>query len=143
MCIRWRLFGPSQESGEPIGRVVNVYNSGASDLLHVMLDSSTHSSDGAGQSKLAETGASSHYVWVPFVEAIVPDVDMDRGEMMITPPKGLLELNMRSHEKSKKERRQLVRAPSFIVVWILYINSCFMVISVEICFHCVHRRYFI
>ncbi|XP_030462071.2 uncharacterized protein LOC115682068 [Syzygium oleosum] len=92
-----------KESGEPIGTVVNVYNSGASDLLHVMLDSS----DGAGKSKLAETGASNHFVWVPFVEAIVPHVDMDRGEMMITPPKGLLELNLRTHEKSKKERRQL------------------------------------
>lgn len=74
-----------------------------------MLDSS----DGAGKSKLAETGASNHFVWVPFVEAIVPHVDMDRGEMMITPPKGLLELNLRTHEKSKKERRQLVRALCF------------------------------
>ncbi|KAF8018919.1 hypothetical protein BT93_H3726 [Corymbia citriodora subsp. variegata] len=96
-----------KESGEPIGTVVNVYNSGANDLLHVMLDSSTHNSDVVGKSKPAETGASNHFVWVPFVEAIVPHVDMDRGEMMITPPKGLLELNLRSHEKSKKERRQL------------------------------------
>lgn len=114
--IGWPSFGPFQESGEPIGTVVNVYDSGASDLLHVMLDSSTHNSDGVGKSKPMETGASNHFIWVPFVEAIVPHVDMDRGEMMITPPKGLLELNLRSHEKSKKERRQLVRAPSFILI---------------------------
>ncbi|XP_030547319.1 uncharacterized protein LOC115753000 isoform X2 [Rhodamnia argentea] len=96
-----------KESGEPIGTVVNVYDSGASDLLHVMLDSPAHDSDGVGKSKPTETGATNHLIWVPFVEAIVPHVDMDRGEMMITPPKGLLELNLRSHEKSKKERRQL------------------------------------
>ncbi|XP_010052115.2 uncharacterized protein LOC104440828 [Eucalyptus grandis] len=96
-----------KESGEPIGTVVNVYNSGANDLLYVMLDSSTRSSDHVGKSKPTETGATNHFVWVPFVEAIVPHVDMDRGEMMIAPPKGLLELNLRSHDKSKKERRQL------------------------------------
>ena len=48
-------------------------------------------------------------VWIPFVDAIVPDVDLERREMYITPPKGLLEVNMRADERSKKERRQLVR----------------------------------
>ncbi|KAK9164198.1 hypothetical protein Syun_005100 [Stephania yunnanensis] len=47
-------------------------------------------------------------VLVPFVKAIVPDIDMDKREMQITPPKGLLELNVKTDERSKKERRQLV-----------------------------------
>lgn len=33
--------------------------------------------------------------------------------MLITPPKGLLELNVRSDERSKKERRELVRHTLF------------------------------
>ncbi|GMP73955.1 hypothetical protein CsSME_00031523 [Camellia sinensis var. sinensis] len=90
-----------KESGEPVGTVVNVFNSGASDLLYVMLNSST-----AGRPK-SEAGASGPFVWIPFVEAIVPNVDMNKREMLITPPKGLLELNIRSDERSKKERRQL------------------------------------
>ncbi|KAL7212636.1 hypothetical protein ACSBR2_015340 [Camellia fascicularis] len=90
-----------KESGEPVGTVVNVFNSGASDLLYVMLNSST-----AGRPK-SEAGASGPFVWIPFVEAIVPHVDMNKREMLITPPKGLLELNIRSDERSKKERRQL------------------------------------
>ena len=53
-------------------------------------------------------------MWIPFVEAIVPDVDVSKREMLITPPKGLLELNMRSDERSKKERRQLVRHILFL-----------------------------
>ncbi|MBA0812061.1 hypothetical protein Gohar_026057 [Gossypium harknessii] len=58
-------------------------------------------------SSLAEAGDSGPLVWVPFVKEIVPNVDMNRREMLITPPKGLLELNVRSDERSKKERRQL------------------------------------
>ncbi|KAK9268194.1 hypothetical protein L1049_010637 [Liquidambar formosana] len=95
-----------KETGEPVGTVVNVFNSGANDLLEVMLDSPNETSDGTGNPK-SETGVSGPLVWVPFVEAIVPNVDMDRREMQITPPKGLLELNLRSDERSKKERRQL------------------------------------
>ncbi|KAL6991373.1 Nucleotidyltransferase [Sarracenia purpurea var. burkii] len=90
-----------KETGELVGTVANVFNSGASDLLHVMLNSST-----AGTSK-SEASASGPLVWVPFVEAIVPNVDMTKREILITPPKGLLELNIRSDERSKKERRQL------------------------------------
>ncbi|GFY88636.1 16S rRNA processing protein RimM family [Actinidia rufa] len=90
-----------KETGEPVGTVVNIYNSGASDLLHVMLNSST------AERPNSETDASGPLVWVPFVEAIVPDVDVNKREMLITPPKGLLELNIPSHERSKKERRQL------------------------------------
>lgn len=98
-----------QETGEFVGTVGHVYNSGASDLLHVKLDSSLNVLDKTGKPRTAEMVASDHFVWVPFVEAIVPNVDMDRKEIQITPPKGLLELNLRFDERSKKERRQLVR----------------------------------
>ncbi|KAF7840404.1 Ribosome maturation factor rimM [Senna tora] len=96
-----------KESGEPVGTVINVFNSGANDLLQVLLDPSLDILDKSGKPRSAETEASSQLVWVPFVEAIVPDVDMKRREMHITPPKGLLELNLRFDDRSKKERRQL------------------------------------
>lgn len=98
-----------QESGELLGTVVDVFNSGANDLLQVLLDSSFDMLDKSGKPRSAEAEVSNLLVWVPFVEEIVPDVDMTRREMHIKPPKGLLELNLRSEEKSKKERRQLVR----------------------------------
>lgn len=82
---------------------MNVFDNGGSDLLQVKLDSSLEIIDKNGNLK-----SKAPLVWVPFVEAIVPHVDMNTREMMITPPKGLLELNVRSDERSKKERRQLV-----------------------------------
>ncbi|XP_065878982.1 uncharacterized protein [Euphorbia lathyris] len=96
-----------KETGESVGTVVNVFDSGGNDLLQVMLYPQADVPEEAGKSMTAETGLSGPLVWVPFVEAIVPDVDMMKGEMWITPPKGLFELNIRSDEKSKKERRQL------------------------------------
>ncbi|KAI4295369.1 hypothetical protein L6164_035423 [Bauhinia variegata] len=96
-----------KESGKPVGTVINVFNSGASDLLQVLVDPSFDILDKNGKPKSAETEVSTHHVWVPFVEAIVPDVDIKRRVMHITPPKGLLELNLRFDERSKKERRQL------------------------------------
>ncbi|VFQ60297.1 unnamed protein product [Cuscuta campestris] len=95
-----------KETGELVGTVNNVFNTGANDLLHVELESSFGSPGQSGK-PLREAGASGRLVWVPFVESIVPDVDLSKKEMLITPPKGLLELNIRSHEKPKKERRQL------------------------------------
>lgn len=96
-----------QESGELLGTVFDIFNSGANDILQVLLDSSFDMLDKSGNPRSAE--ASNQLVWVPFVEEIVPDVDMTRREMRIKPPKGLLELNLRSDERSKKDRRQLVR----------------------------------
>ncbi|KAJ0018906.1 hypothetical protein Pint_10081 [Pistacia integerrima] len=96
-----------KETGELVGTVVNVFNSGANDLLYVMLHSSVNLLNGSGKARSPETEQSGHLVWIPFVEEIVPNVDMNRREMQITPPKGLLELNLRFDEKSKKERRQL------------------------------------
>lgn len=95
-----------KDTGEAVGTVVNVFNSGGNDLLDVMLHSSTNSTSEVGNQN-SELPKSGQHVWIPFVEAIVPDVDLVRREMQITPPKGLLELNLRSDEKSKKERRLL------------------------------------
>lgn len=95
-----------KETREPVGTVINVFNSGASDLLRVELDSNDSLSDRNGKQRL-EGDASGLLVWVPFVEAIVPTIDLSKREMLITPPKGLLELNIRADERSKKERRQL------------------------------------
>ena len=90
-----------QETGQLVGTVANVFDNGGNDLLHVLLDSSMEVCNGSTKTN--------QLVWIPFVDAIVPDVDLERREMYITPPKGLLEVNMRTDERSKKERRQLVR----------------------------------
>ncbi|KAJ6822273.1 uncharacterized protein M6B38_388560 [Iris pallida] len=95
-----------KETGRLVGKVVNVFNFGASDLLQVLLESTEEELSHGNVSK-PKVGASGQVVWVPFVEAIVPEIDMDRREMHITPPKGLLELNLRHDTRSKKERRQL------------------------------------
>lgn len=55
-----------------------------------------------------EEDSSNSQILIPFVEEIVPEVDMERREMRITPPKGLLELNSRSPAGSSKERRLMV-----------------------------------
>lgn len=88
--------------------MVSVFDSGASDLLQVKLDS-VDVIDATGRQMSEGAKASDHLVWIPFVEAIVPNVDLSKREMHITPPKGLLELNLRLDDRSKKERRELVR----------------------------------
>lgn len=93
-----------KETGRYIGTVINVYNTGASDLLQVILNSNVERPD-YSDSSTTEMDSSGPLVWIPFVEAIVPDIDMDMREMQITPPKGLLELNIRSDTRNKKERR--------------------------------------
>ena len=57
---------------EPIGTVSNLI-SGGNDLLEIKLHS--------GKTVL-----------VPFVEAIVPEVQLEEGWLLLTPPPGLLEL---------------------------------------------------
>ncbi|XP_027345168.1 uncharacterized protein LOC113857449 [Abrus precatorius] len=103
--IGMRVF--IKENGKLLGTVINVFNSGANDLLQILLDSSFDMLDKSGKPRSAEIDASVQLVLVPFVEAIVPDVDMKSREMHITPLKGLLELNLRFDGRSKKERRQL------------------------------------
>ncbi|CAH9076508.1 unnamed protein product [Cuscuta epithymum] len=95
-----------KETRELVGTVINVFNTGANDLLQVELDSSFRL-HGQSMKLKRQAGASGTLVWVPFVEAIVPDVDLRKKEMLITPPMGLLELNIRSDDRPKKERRQL------------------------------------
>jgi 16S rRNA processing protein RimM len=60
-------------SGEAIGEVVRVDHAPASDLLVVRL---TDGRDGL----------------VPFVKAIVPEVDLAGGRVVLTPPEGLFDL---------------------------------------------------
>ncbi|KAI3938025.1 hypothetical protein MKW98_018581 [Papaver atlanticum] len=95
-----------KDTGELVGTVVNVFSSGGNDLLQVMLSSTEETHNGSGSVE-AGSDVSGPLVWIPFVEAIVPHVDTDKEEMQITPPKGLLQLNLRSDVRSKKERRQL------------------------------------
>lgn len=59
------------ENDTVIGKVADVINNPAQDLLEITLDS--------GADAL-----------IPFVEEIVPHVDIDSGTMTITPPAGLL-----------------------------------------------------
>ncbi|MCP3427023.1 ribosome maturation factor RimM [Rothia sp. AR01] len=62
------------ELGDPVGRVTGLQTGAAQDLLRLEL------ADGAE-------------VLVPFVEEIVPEVDLDAGRVVVCPPPGLLELN--------------------------------------------------
>lgn len=110
-----------------MGTVISVFNSGANDLLQVSLDSSFDILDKSGKSRSEEIETSGQLVLVPFVEAIVPDVDIKRREMHITPPKGLLELNLRFDERSKKERRQLVRHTLLYFITISLLFGIFIV----------------
>ena len=66
-----------QATGEPIGRVVDVYRAG-NDLLEVALTSTT-------------AGDQTNTVLIPFVEAIVPVVDLTQKRVEITPPGGLID----------------------------------------------------
>jgi 16S rRNA processing protein RimM len=72
--------GPGEpEAGAPIGRVRDLIHAG-NDLLEVEL------LEGAGE------GRAGRQVWIPFVEAIVPVVNLAQGWIGLTPPPGLLEL---------------------------------------------------
>ena len=62
------------ELGDPIGRVTGLQTGAAQDLLRLELADGTE-------------------VLVPFVEEIVPEVDLDAGRVVVCPPPGLLELN--------------------------------------------------
>ncbi|TVU20294.1 hypothetical protein EJB05_36498, partial [Eragrostis curvula] len=94
-----------KESGKLVGTVAQVFNFGGGDLLQVMIGSAEDTAIEANSEYQDST--SREYVWIPFAEDIVPDVDMEKREMWITPPKGLLELNSRSDKRSKKERRAM------------------------------------
>ena len=61
-----------QGEAEPIGVVMDLHH-GGNDLLEI---------------ELKESG---RRCLVPFVEAIVPQVDLEQGWLLLTPPKGLLD----------------------------------------------------
>jgi len=71
--------GPELEPAAPLGRVIDLIHAG-NDLLEVEL------LEGAGP------GRSGKRLWIPFVEAIVPEVNLAEGWIGLTPPPGLLEL---------------------------------------------------
>ncbi|KAG0458139.1 hypothetical protein HPP92_023296 [Vanilla planifolia] len=98
-----------KETGMLVGKVVNVLNTGANDLLHVLRDSSYANKDPSVlfDSATSEMVPLNPFVWIPFVKVIVPEIDMEKREMFITPPKGLLELNLHTEMRSKKQRRQM------------------------------------
>ena len=60
-------------TGEPLGTVEEVLHLPATDTLVVR-------------------GAAGEEILVPFVRAIVPEVDLERGRLVVDPPDGLLEL---------------------------------------------------
>ncbi|KAJ4797632.1 Ribosome maturation factor RimM [Rhynchospora pubera] len=84
-----------KETGMLVGTVVSVMNTKGNDILQVKPNL-------IGRE---EEDSSNSQILIPFVEEIVTEVDMERQEMQITPPKGLLELNSRSTVGSSKERR--------------------------------------
>ena len=61
-----------QNEDEPIGVVVDLHH-GGNDLLEI------------------ELKADGRRCLVPFVEAIVPHVDLEQGWLLLTPPTGLLD----------------------------------------------------
>jgi 16S rRNA processing protein RimM len=72
-----------QATGEEIGRVTDIYEAG-NDLLEVTYPSNPD--DGA-----AGSAQKPKKVLVPFVESIVPLVDLEQGYLHLDPPPGLLE----------------------------------------------------
>ncbi|NEQ49856.1 MAG: ribosome maturation factor RimM [Leptolyngbya sp. SIO3F4] len=68
-----------QSTGEKIGSVIDVYRAG-NDLLEVKLTPA----DATSQDKPRN-------ILIPFVEAIVPVVDLAQGRIEITPPNGLID----------------------------------------------------
>jgi len=62
------------QGGLEVGKVTDLVTGAAQDLLEVEL------TDG-------------RQVLVPFVEEIIPEIDIENGTIVITPPPGLLELN--------------------------------------------------
>lgn len=74
-------------AGEPVGVVADVLHQGQ-DLLVI------DPADGGGPAPAATAGpdAADGQILVPFVAAIVPEVDVAAGRVVIDPPPGLLDL---------------------------------------------------
>jgi hypothetical protein len=91
-----------QETKEKIGTIVDVHNSGASDLLRVQLTASRRGKD--------------VLIWIPFVKDIVPVVDIAAKRVEITPPEGLLDLNVPMGGLTRKEMKKQVQQCSIVLV---------------------------
>jgi 16S rRNA processing protein RimM len=74
-------------AGEPVGVVADVLHQGQ-DLLVI------DPADGGGPAPAATAGpdAADGQILVPFVAAIVPEVDVAAGRVVIDPPPGLLDI---------------------------------------------------
>ncbi|KAJ7515185.1 hypothetical protein O6H91_22G004100 [Diphasiastrum complanatum] len=96
-----------KESGETIGRIVDVFSTGASDLLRVRLYCNNNL-QGANSSNFLEHSVQElgPLIWIPFVKDIVPVVNSKQRIVEITPPTGLLELNMQSEGTAKTKQRK-------------------------------------
>ncbi|CAI7858699.1 unnamed protein product [Closterium sp. NIES-54] len=118
----------AQEGGAPIGVVEDVYSGGgAGELLRVRLhtgEAGAEGSEGAvgevagkrakGQSKgkkkqgkggggkKGSASGGGPCVWVPFVRAIVPEVNLKQRHLVVDPPPGLLDLNQRPASKAEQ-----------------------------------------
>jgi 16S rRNA processing protein RimM len=83
----WQLVGlrAELEDGAPVGAVVDVLHLPHGDVLVVEPDAAGH--------RGAEDGAATarREVLVPFVRAIVPQVDVAGGRVVLTPPEGLMD----------------------------------------------------
>ncbi len=79
-----------QTTGTDIGTVIDVYAAG-NDLLAISLFSATATAaPPTADGKNPKRKSKQPPVLVPFVEAIVPVVDVDAGYVVIDPPQGLL-----------------------------------------------------
>lgn len=95
-----------QETKEKIGTIIDVHNSGASDLLRVQLTA-------LRRGKVA-------LIWIPFVKDIVPVVDVAAKRVEITPPEGLLDLNVPTEALTPKELRKEVEHFCIVVPILSY-----------------------
>ena len=80
-------------SGEPVGRVTDVHHFGQ-DLLVIEADRPTEPASAHSGDRRVPGGRppGPAPLLVPFVAAIVPEVDVAAGRLVIDPPPGLLEL---------------------------------------------------
>ncbi|XP_059063415.1 uncharacterized protein LOC131051001 isoform X2 [Cryptomeria japonica] len=94
-----------KDTNELVGTVVDIFNTGANDLLSVILSETKDNVTGA-KTPAADEENSAPLIWIPFVQDIVPDVDIQMRQLRITPPEGLLELNLRPKGLTSGDRRR-------------------------------------
>jgi len=87
-----RLLENRSASGQPIGTVTDLLHAG-NDLLEVELKPGQQPGQQASQQPAdAAAPDKPRRILIPFVEAIVPRVELAEGWVGITPPPGLLDL---------------------------------------------------